>query len=761
MKCPLTSPFENIPVELRRSDQWVVWKIEERTGKDKKPVKAKVPYSARTGEKASTKDPDTWSSYEKAICAVRNFGMDGIGFVFTENDPYVGIDLDNAIHEDGTIGLDQGKLVERLDSYTETSQSGSGLHIIVKGETPGGQALKKGDAFGPGHGLEIYETGRYFIMTGNRLESFPEDINEDAGTLDALFRQFKSEVETVSPAVCSSEAVLLQDGEIIEKAKSAKNGEKFQKLWNGDCSDYSSQSEADEALCCLLAFWTKDPGQIDRMFRSSGLVRPKWDERHGRETYGEMTINNALQLVTKGYQKLASTAVEHALTDLGNADRFASDWKQKLKYCRNLGGWHHWDGIRWRKDETGKAVRLAKDTVRRIFIEAAEQTDPEKRKQIAKHAMASQNRARVVALLEMAESELAFTTRELDVATILLNCENGLLDLRTGKLHPHSPDHMVSKVTGATYRPDINPSGLWSQFLNDIFNGNTGLIRFVQKAVGYSLTGETTEQCLFILYGEGANGKSTFLEAVGYALGDYAATASPETFLLTKNHKNIGDDIAALKGSRFVATSETARGRQWDESRVKHLTGGDTLTCRKLYGDYFDYKPTWKIWMATNHKPHFDTDNEALFRRIRLIPFTVAIPLEKQDKNLLEKLRVHAPEILAWAVEGALLWQNEGLESPAAVLFATDGYRREQDSLGRFLDEECIKGEGREVKISAFKSRYEEWCDETGERKMPRGQIGRYLLKQGIEKHRTKEARYFQGVGLRTDDTGDGDDGVS
>lgn len=743
---PRSRPFspDNIPVELREREQWVCWKLEPRQGKD---GMTKVPYCATGGGKASSTDPVTWSAFSEAVQAVKDRGYDGVGFVFSRNDPYVGIDLDNALDENGEVKPAQLEVLRGLGSYTELSQSGKGLHVILKGETPGNQSMKCGNAFGEGEGLEIYPSSRFFIMTGNRLDGFPASIQNGTWKAEELFERYRPIQARPLEESPTLPQLTIDDESVIRKAMGAKNGEKFKRLWDGDTSGYPSQSEAEAAFCALVAFWTRDPGQIGRLYRKSGLFRTKWNERHGSVTYGARTIERALSLVSERYSDKGPLSTGAALTDMGNGDRLVRTHGRRLRFCEPLGGWHVWDGEKWRVDKENRAVALAKETIRRILEEAAEEPDESRRREVAKHALASERAPRVHAMLDMAKPDLALQPEKLDADPWVLNCPNRFLDLRNGELLNHTPEDMVSRVTKADYNPRASRDS-WEKFLYEIFDGREQLIRFIQKAVGYSLTGSTVEQCLFILHGEGANGKSTFLEALTHALGDYAGTASPETFLMTKLQKNVGDDIAALKGSRFVTTSETGRGRRMDETRVKQLSGGDTVTCRKLFGDYFSYKPTWKIWMATNHMPKFDATDHALFRRLRLIPFDVTIPTEKQDKGLLDRLKEEAEGILAWAVEGARLWQEEGLESPEEVRVATEGYRSEQDSLGRFLEEECTLTDQGKTLVKDFKKHYEEWCIEAGESGISKKEISRYLEKRGIRSKKTGGAWFYYGVSL-------------
>lgn len=746
---------KRIPYELRQLPQWVLWKFDDirRTGDTTK--KSKVPYGLN-GRRASTTNSETWSSYEDVVQTLHGSKLyDGIGFVFTSEDPYVGIDLDNALEENGAIRPEQQKILQNFGSYSEISQSGRGIHIIVKGNTPDSLSLKKGDAFGPGQGLEIYQKGRFFIMTGDCLPQYSGEILDGSATLQKLFEQFKPGIQNTDLPTTRGNTVapvaLLEDEDILEKAFNAKNGEKFTRLWDGTWNNYPSDSEADAALCCELAYWTRDPSQIDRLFRRSGLYRPKWDESRGVETYGAITISNALSFVKDNTCGNGEESDPLHCTDLGNAARLVKLYGNNLRFCDALGGWFIWEKSVWKKDASHVARKMAQQTVKQIHVEASKESNNEKAETLKKHAFASERAPRILALLEMAKPDLAVKSEEFDVDPLVINCPNGILDLNTGVFSDHTSEAMLSKVTRGSYDPKAG-RGTWTTFLEQIFDGNEGLIRYVQKAIGYSLTGDTSEQCIFILLGEGANGKTTFMEAVNHALGDYATNTSPETILSSKYKSEKGDDIASLMGSRLVATSETGIGRELDESKLKLISGGDKVSCRKLYKEYFTYTPTWKLWMLTNHKPLYDGGSLALSRRIRLIPFTVTIPPERQDKALLDKLKYEASGILSWAVDGAFLWMKEGLGDADEIQQATEQYRRDQDSVGKFLEEECRVEPDEKVKIMDFRSRYKQWCSENGEREIARKELNNYLQKFKISKKKSNGQWMYFGVGVDQSD---------
>ena len=348
------------------------------------------------------------------------------------------------------------------------------------------------------------------------------------------------------------------------------------------------------------------------------------------------------------------------LTDLGNAQRFAAQHGQNVRFCYQNGKFFVWDGTRWQADMTGKVQRKAKSTVREIYQEASQITNKKERKAIAKHAVASESNHRIKAMLSLAESEkgIPIMAEQFDADPLLFNCLNGNISLGSAKLLPHNREHLITKLAPVHYdRSATCP--IWKAFLYRIMAENQRLINFVQRLVGYSLTGKVNEQILILLFGTGANGKSTFMEIIRALFGDYAQQTDFSTFLLQK-YDTIRNDLARLKGARLVSAIEVDSGRKLAEGLVKQVTGGDTITARFLHREYFEFKPNFKIWLATNHKPEIRGSDYAIWRRIKLVPFDVTIPEEEQDRQLLSKLMTELDGILTWAVEGCLKWQRNG-----------------------------------------------------------------------------------------------------
>ncbi|TDA70639.1 MAG: DNA primase [Clostridia bacterium] len=442
-------------------------------------------------------------------------------------------------------------------------------------------------------------------------------------------------------------------------------------------------------------------------------------------------------------------------TDLGNAQRLVAAHGQDLRYCHPWGKWLVWNGQQWQVDNTAEVMRRAKDTVRGMYGEAAHIDNEKERREFLQFVLKSESRDRLAATVTLAASEpgIPVLPGELDRDPWLLNCANGTVDLRTGELRPHRREDMLSKMTPVAYDPEA-ACPRWEAFLERIMAGNERLITFLQRAVGYSLTASTREQVFFLLYGTGANGKSVFLTTLQAVLGDYATQAAPDLLLAKKGERH-PTEVADLLGKRLVVATETESGRRLAESLVKQLTGGDKLKARRMREDFFEFEATHKLWLATNHKPRVRGTDYAIWRRIRLIPFNVTIPVEEQDKSLPDKLREELPGILRWAVEGCLAWQREGLGVPDEVKAATDAYRQEQDVLAAFLEDCCIINPLAKAAAKDIYQTYLAWCEENGERPMSQRDLGMQLTERGFDRFRGGKSGgiVWRGIGLLTEGT--------
>jgi putative DNA primase/helicase len=443
----------------------------------------------------------------------------------------------------------------------------------------------------------------------------------------------------------------------------------------------------------------------------------------------------------------------YARTDLGNAERFVDAHRDRVLWCPSRKSFLCWDGKRYEWDMRGEVVKLAHTTARSIFHEAADAESEEEQKAITKWALASQNESRINAMLSQARPYLAVGMEELDRDAWLVNCQNGTLDLRTGKLKAHNPVDRITKIVPTDYHPDA-PRPRFEQFLKETLV-DEAVISFVKRYSGYTLTGITRERLLAILYGLGKNGKTTLVELLRDVIGDYATNTDTET-LLMKRYQGVGNDVAALKGARFVSAAEVEQGRRLAESKVKQLTGRDTVTARYLFGEPFNFTPEFKLWLSTNNKPVIQGTDDAIWDRLRLIPFTQRFDGDRQDPKLPQKLRAELPGVLAWMVEGCLEWQEHGLGEPESVRQATDQYRAEMDTLAAFIEDRCVVREGLVAPATPLYKQYQMWCDDAGEKPETQKMFGMRLRERGfvsnkIKRGPHKDRKGWFGIGLRAD----------
>jgi len=440
------------------------------------------------------------------------------------------------------------------------------------------------------------------------------------------------------------------------------------------------------------------------------------------------------------------------LTDAGNAEAFKELFGDQYVFVPEKKKWLQFDRTRWREDDQiilkmlGTVRERARQAVDHLATNPGTNTNDDRIKNIVKWCLSSESRMKLNAALSIAESMLPHSITSFDQDPLILCCANGPVDLRTGDILLPKKEHWLYKSTNIPYDPEARRDR-FSQFIQEVFDGDEEVIDFVQKAVGYSLTGLTTEQVLFILYGTGANGKSVFLNLIGDLLGDYSLTTPASTFKDNPYHDGIPNDIARMAGARFVKSIEVKEGTRLNEERIKALTGGDKVTARYLHNEFFEFIPVCKFWIAVNHKPIVRGSDEAIWRRIRLIPFEVFFPPESRDPHLYEKLKTELPGILSWAVEGCLKWQREGLEPVGKVRTATETYRAESDLIAQFLEEKTIKSLTGKTKAGDLYKGYEAWCKEHGEFVITGTKFGKRMEEKGFSKKKTDYV-YYLGIEL-------------
>ncbi|HSW42622.1 MAG TPA: phage/plasmid primase, P4 family [Patescibacteria group bacterium] len=437
-------------------------------------------------------------------------------------------------------------------------------------------------------------------------------------------------------------------------------------------------------------------------------------------------------------------------TDAGNGEYFARLYGDRLRFDHRRGRWLVWADHWWRGDDTRQVRRLAKEAARARYQGATAISDLRERTDEARFAIATESRQRLDAMLIGAQSEppVADAGDRWDGDPWLLGVGNGVLDLRTGLLRPGSPADRITLHTDVPYARDAT-CPRWELFLDEVFAGDEELVDYIGRAVGYSLTGQTTEQCVFLGFGSGANGKSVFLTVLRALAGEYATNTPFSTFELNAR-ASIPNDLAALAGRRLVTASETNEGARLNESRLKALTGGDAITARFLHGEFFTFEPVAKFWLAVNHKPAVSDDSYGFWRRVRLVPFTRQFTYDA-DPTLAGTLLGELPGILAWALRGALAWQDRGLEPPASVSAATETYRAESDPLGDYVGACCVTGEALDVGATEAYRAYRAWAANEGfaEREtLTATKFGRRMKERFSSAHR-KSGNVYLGVGLR------------
>jgi len=436
-------------------------------------------------------------------------------------------------------------------------------------------------------------------------------------------------------------------------------------------------------------------------------------------------------------------------TDSTNAYRLVSEFGKDIRYIAPWKKWIVWTGARWQVDNGPLIHDRGLTMVRNIYAELYKTADYRDRLDIEKYAIQSESVRRRKAFVEAASwiPCLNAATDDLDRNPWLLNAENGTIDLKTGELLPHRQEDMITKIAGVRHDSEAD-CPMWKQFIREIMGYRPELIEYLQAAAGWAISGDTSEQSMFILYGTGANGKSTFLNVVQRILGDYAIATYAETFM-KRNNDTATNDIARLRGTRFVTTPETEQGKRLSEHLIKQATGNDSMTARFLYGEYFNFVPTFKIFMASNHKPVIRGTDHGIWRRIKLIPFTTTIPEEKMDRYLEQKLLEEKPGILNWLIEGALRWQKERLRTPAIIANATDEYRGEMDVIGNFIRERCVQTPELSIRARELFRVYQEWCGENNELATSERMFGLRMKELGMAQKRAADGRYWLGLGLQ------------
>jgi putative DNA primase/helicase len=476
--------------------------------------------------------------------------------------------------------------------------------------------------------------------------------------------------------------------------------------------------------------------------------RAKWASFSGHSGV-KVTIGTLFHFAKIGGWHPPMAGDDH-LTDAGNAQRLVKKFGANIRFCPEYKSWFFWTGQRWAPDSEGAVMQFAIKAARLELEEANTIEDDDRRTRHIRWAMNSESKLRLEAAIVIAKSlpGVSIHPDQMDQDPYLLNVENGTLDLKTGGLRPHRKDDYITRLVKIAYSQNKKECLRWLQFLEEIMEGDIALLDYVQRVVGYCLTSDISEQCLFFLHGHGANGKSTFINVLSHMLGDYATQTSCETFMIKQNTGGATPELAILAGKRVVTANETEEGKPLAEATIKQLCGGDQITARPLYGAPFTFSPTFKIVIAGNYKPQIRGGDHGIWRRIHLVPFTVTIPPEQQDKKLHDRLKDELPEILQWAVEGCMKWQQEGLTPPSRVVTAVEEYRSHMDTIGQWLDECCRFAPGLVTPSGTLYSSYRAWALTSGHGPMSQKRLGETLRMRGLQNAKISGVRSWHGVAV-------------
>ena len=824
----LEKQYENIPQALKDMKRWVLYRCEDRDGK-----MTKVPINAISGNYARSNDSITWSSFKIALYGCIKYNAEGLGFMMGEG--IVGIDLDLHDESDREAFETASKdFINTLDTYSEYSRSRKGIHILCKGVLPEGRR-RKGV-------VEMYSSGRFFAMTGYTIKNSP--INECTEGLKTLWEKYVDDSKDFPQQTYNNQETYtpgrynflnydpdyktekkLNDKEILDKAFASKNGMEFASLYRGDLtSNGNDHSAADMAFCMMLAFWcNKDKQQMDRIFRSSGLMRPKWDQMRGHDTYGNITLENAcrrsingfVNLINNEYPKTTSTNYtnfsvippkkeiqesnafmnidengepiyrikkifkKYSYDDTGNALRFYDYFGELFKYNKTDKIFMYWTGKTWIKDVkeihrkyATKLIDILYEEIKELVEEKEElkkQGEIDKADDLEdvieaarKNAKRLANKAGKDAMISEFQSvkDVAVISEEFDKYEDLLNTDSGIVDLRTGKIQDFDSKYMLSKNTNT--KVSFEEPTVWIKFLHDIFQRadkkeEEEIIECIQQCVGYSLSGSIDQQCFFICYGNGSNGKSTFSGQVAQILGEYA-TATPVTTLLQPpngNNSSLLFSLAKLKGARYVETGETNEGDSFAEGTIKSLTGDSKISAAYKFGNEFEFTPTFKIWMSTNNKPFIKGSDYGIWRRIFLFPFLRTFTEKEKDVTLPGKLKAESSKILGWAIQGYLKLRARGkLFVPECIEQEKREYKDQMDNIARFLNRSCSYLTGSKVSCRTLYQSYSNWVKETGTWKLGERKFEEKLKEKGIYQAEIDGELNYIGIKLNSERAG-------
>ena len=763
-----------IPFALKSQPHWILWNLEGKTDTFKG---TKIPYNPKNPFiRASTTDPTTWESFGYTLSMAKMHNASGIGYVFTEDQGIVAIDIDNALSDDGieekakkVLDLFKGK------TYIEKSHSGKGFHILCKGKMPDVK-LK---------GIEIYNSGRYFAITGELFEGVTE-IQPCDYELTQLYSLYTNSQKTVplpktEPTTNSQswidtlnlrvQDIGYPDKAIVQSGGEIRGAHPFHGSTTGN--NYAINTQKNTWICRRdghnsgggpLELFAVKEGIIHCEDARSGCLDGKWREvADALKRCGYKLPDRPKKEPPKQNETPIRNPLDIHCTDFGNAERFLNKYSRDILYCKIQDGWYLWNtekGI-WDKDNLLKIREHVKGVLLDIYREAEYQLKPEDRQRVAKWAIQCEKPEHINSCLNVSQSDPRIVVHpdKFDTDKYLFNMLNGTYDLRTHEFIPHDKENYITKIVNYNYDKTATcPRFL--KFINRIFKSRRDkdeIIGYLQKALGYSLTGEISQQAIFLLYGSGANGKSTLIETQRLVVGDYGTTIDSSS-LITKKNDSVRNDIARLPNVRFVSASENSKGTVLDEELVKKLSGGDQVTARFLFQEEFQFYPQLKLWWAFNHPPGLNDFTHSLMRRLKLIPFDEVISGKEiiDQSILLGWHKEELPGIFNWELEGLKRFQKEGLDDITAVKNAVKEFKEEQDILHEFIQDCCYIATSEDamrrdvvVSSSVLYRRYRQWAQENNEKEMGPRKFSIEMKERGYKRSHKESGTVFHNIEIK------------
>lgn len=721
-----------IPAELRERDQWICWRLSD--GK-------KLPINATTLRNASSTDPATWTTFDKSLESFRKNQktLSGIGFVFSAEDPFCGVDLDGCRDpKTGIVAQWANDIIQRIGSYAEVSPSETGVKIFCRASNPFGRGRKiqvaEAECCDKEPAIECYDEGRYFAVTGNQLDGFGSIVAADLSWLT----KFEPPKAIAAQSVPRDNPI-----DVIERARKylfkippAVSGTAgHNATFNAACvlvlgfglTEFESLSLLKEWNQSCVPPWT-DKDLVHKIKSAANQSGERNYLRNAEEkTWAAICVppykeTNAKSARVKIDDDETSAdrfdlRFDSGRTDAANARRFIDAYHDQLLFVPPWRKCLTWDGRRWIDDNGIGVMRLATRYAKSLWqslMDLAPDVDRDTLGVVKTFCKSSNDRRRIADFIKLAECDerVVCQVDQLNRDPYFLNCANGTVDLRTGKLRPHDPSDRITQLAPVQFDPNAT-CDQWLATLNLIFGNDAELIRYVQQLLGYSISGDAGEHILPIAFGSGCNGKSTIWNAVVAILGDYGTLASES--LLLGDGDGGGCEVADLYQRRLVAIAEPERNAQLKESRVKALTGDAVIKARRLYENPWQFRRTHTFWLSTNHRPRINGTDDGIWRRVKLIPFAVDLRDKiKPDPKHVEKLIAdEGAGIMAWLVRGFADWQANGFIEPDCVRAATAEYRTDSDPLADFIADHCVVESGAVVTASelfiAYQSSGGQW----------------------------------------------------